>query len=251
MLKTDADPVYRSVMTGVLVLDGEPGWDRVVSVFETATRKAPRLRQKAVAPLLPVGPPQWVSDAGFDLGYHVRRAAAPGDGSLLQVLQAASAAATAPFDRARPLWDATVFEGMPGGSAVVLRAHHALADGMGALEILGALLDLEPAPSREDPPLSAEPSAPATSPAGLLLSRLAAAPMPGSALRRNLSLTLAAAPTHIRTASGGNSAVYSPLSPLAVPLLLLSGPEWRYPCPLSTRRKADRTLPARCRGRWS
>ncbi|HEY1917355.1 MAG TPA: wax ester/triacylglycerol synthase domain-containing protein [Streptosporangiaceae bacterium] len=193
MLKTDADPMYRSVITGVLVLDGEPGWDRVLAVFEAATHQATRLRHKVVAPLLPVGPPQWVPDASFDLRYHVRRATAPGDGSLAQVLAAASAAATAPFDRARPLWDATLYEGMPGGSAIVLRAHHALADGLGSMEILGALLDLEP-----DPPVSADvevasmPDGADSTPAGLLLSRLAAVSMPGSALERNISIGLAA-----------------------------------------------------------
>jgi diacylglycerol O-acyltransferase len=193
MLKTDADPRYRSVNTGVLVLDGEPGWDRVLAAFEAATRKAPRLRQKVVAPLLPVGPPQWVPDADFDLRYHVRRVSAPGDGSLAQVLADASRAATAPFDRAYPLWDATLYEGMAGGSALVMRAHHAVADGLGSLEILAALLDLEP-----DPPAPAVMDVPApaavaeATPAGLLLSRLAAASMPGIALERNISLGLAA-----------------------------------------------------------
>jgi diacylglycerol O-acyltransferase / wax synthase len=196
MLKTDADPMYRSVITGVLVLDGEPGWDRVLAVFEAATHKATRLRQKVVSPLLPVGPPQWVPDASFDLRYHVRRATAPGDGSLAEVLAAASAAATAPFDRARPLWGATLYEGMPGGSAIVLRAHHALADGLGSMEILGALLDLEPDPPGADGTDALEVPAPGAAaeptPAGLLLSRLAAASMPGSMLERNISLGLAA-----------------------------------------------------------
>ena len=195
MLKTDADPMYRSVITGVLVLDGEPGWDRVLAVFEAATHKATRLRQKVVAPLLPVGPPQWVPDASFDLRYHVRRATAPGDGSLAEVLAAASAAATAPFDRARPLWDAILYEGMPGGSAIVLRTHHALADGLGSMEILGALLDLEPDPPAEpevDEPGTLDVPAAESTPAGLLLSRLAAASMPGSALERNISIGLAA-----------------------------------------------------------
>lgn len=194
MLKVDSDPALRAVMTAVLVLDGAPDWERVVPVFQAATVKAPRLRQKVVAPLFPVGRPQWVQDADFDLAYHLRRAAVPGDGSLSQVLTAASAAATAPLDRARPLWEATVFEGMPGGGVIVLRAHHALADGVGALGILGALLDLEPDPAGAGPLPPAQPAGTGLTPARLLLSRLgeASQQLTGGVAERNLSLAAAA-----------------------------------------------------------
>jgi diacylglycerol O-acyltransferase len=165
MLKTDADPALRTVVTGVLVLDDTPEWERLVSVFEAATVKAPRLRQKILAPLLPVGPAEWVPDARFELGYHLRRAAAPGDGNLPDVLDAISATATAPFDRARPLWEATIFEGMRHGAVLVMRAHHALTDGVGAIEILAALLDPQP-DSPADPPAGAERSVPGPAEAG-------------------------------------------------------------------------------------
>ncbi len=181
MLKADADPALRTVVTGVLVLDDAPDWERLVSAFGAATVKAPRLRQKVVAPLLPVGPAEWVPDARFELGYHLRRMAAPGDGNLPDVLDAVSATATAPFDRARPLWEATLFEGMPRGSVLVMRAHHALADGVGAMEILAALLDLQPDAPGGPAPAGAEPVpaggiAADPTPAGLLLARLADLP---------------------------------------------------------------------------
>ncbi len=165
MLKTDADPALRTVVTGVLVLDEAPEWERLVSVFEAATVKAPRLRQKIVAPLLPVGPAEWVPDARFELGYHLRRAAAPGDGNLPDVLDTVSATATAPFDRARPLWEATLFEGMHRGAVLVMRAHHALTDGVGAIEILAALLDPQP-DSPAGPPAAAGLSVPGAAGAG-------------------------------------------------------------------------------------
>jgi diacylglycerol O-acyltransferase len=193
MLKTDADPALRAVMTAVLVLDGAPDWARVVSVFEAATVKVPRLRQKVVAPLLPVGPPRWVPDHDFDMACHLRRAAAPGDVGLPQVLEVVSGWATAPFDRSRPLWEATLFEGTRGGGVFVLRAHHALADGVGAMQILGALLDLEPGPAGSELP-AAGPVIAGPTPARLLLTRLAEASwqLTVGLLERNLSLAVTA-----------------------------------------------------------
>lgn len=206
MLKADADPALRTIVTGVLVLDDAPDWERLVSVFAAAAARAPRLRQKVVAPLLPVGPAEWVPDPRFELGYHLRRAAAPGDGTLPAVLDAVSATATAPFDRARPLWEATLFEGMRRGAALVMRAHHALTDGVGAMEILAALLDPRPGPpgdpgpaagravpgpepaGRTDPgPEPAGPAVPDPTPAGLLLARLAGLPPQLAALSLQLA----------------------------------------------------------------
>ena len=59
----------------------------------------------------------------------------------------ASESATAPFDSARPLWDATLVTGVADGRAVLLlRLHHAIADGVRALHMMAHLLDLEPDP---------------------------------------------------------------------------------------------------------
>ena len=49
-----------------------------------------------------------------------------------------------PFDPERPPWDATLIEGLEDGrAALYLRAHHALTDGPGGLELIKALLDRE------------------------------------------------------------------------------------------------------------
>jgi hypothetical protein len=51
-------------------------------------------------------------DPNFDLSYHVRRTAAPGDGSLDGVLEFAGQSAMSGLDQARPLWVLTVVEGL-------------------------------------------------------------------------------------------------------------------------------------------
>jgi WS/DGAT/MGAT family acyltransferase len=54
------------------------------------------------------------------------------------------------FDRARPLWEYTVVDGLEGGrSAFVIKVHHSMTDGVGGMKLLMMLFDLEREP---DPP---------------------------------------------------------------------------------------------------
>ena len=49
------------------------------------------------------------------------------------------------FDRARPLWEFTVIEGLDGDrTALIVKVHHAITDGVGGVKLMMAMLDLEP-----------------------------------------------------------------------------------------------------------
>src|ERR1700751_5139550 len=71
--RAEADPRTRS--TGVLleILDREPDWDRLGGPHDRVSQQIPRLRERAVDPLLPLFPPSWSPDPHFDLGYHLQR----------------------------------------------------------------------------------------------------------------------------------------------------------------------------------
>jgi WS/DGAT/MGAT family acyltransferase len=175
MFRADSEPSTRAVMTGVLVLETCPDWLRVVDLFGIAAERVPRLRQRVLTPALPVGPAEWVDDPGFDVRDHLRRTAVSGDRDLGEVLRFAAAEATATFDRARPLWEATLVEGLADGSAVLLlRAHHALTDGIGAIQILSSLLSVAPTGSTEVITTGRPRPQPVTR-AGLLIRHLTAA----------------------------------------------------------------------------
>jgi diacylglycerol O-acyltransferase len=151
LLKGDADPTTRPIMTSALVLDRPPEFNRLAAAFERASRLVPLMRATVTRPILSFGTAHWVPDEKFDVRDHLRQVGVPGDRTLTAVLAMASASATAPFDPARPLWDATLVTELVDGSAVVLlRAHHAIADGVRALQMLANLLDLEPDPPREE-----------------------------------------------------------------------------------------------------
>jgi diacylglycerol O-acyltransferase len=148
LLKGDARPTTRPIMTIALVLSNPPSAGRLEAAFARAVERVPRMRQRVARSAWIGGSSGWVTDEDFDLDYHLRRIGAPGDGSLEDALAWASAGATAPMDPARPLWDSVVVEGLQDNRAVVLiRAHHAIADGVRAVQMMGALLDLEPRPA--------------------------------------------------------------------------------------------------------
>ena len=139
------------------MLDRSPDWDALVERVERGAGSSPGLRQRVVTPLLRIGPPCWSADPQFDLSYHLRRVRAPEPGSFECVLDLARNAAMAGFDRARPLWEYTVVDGLEGGrAALVLKVHHSMTDGVGGMKLLMMLFDLErdpgpPGPSRRVP----------------------------------------------------------------------------------------------------
>src|SRR4026208_709390 len=72
-----------------------------------------------------------------------RRAAIPAPGRRLQLERAVGRVLSRPLDRAKPLWELYVFEGLEGHrTAVLLKMHHALADGISGMLIASALFDL-------------------------------------------------------------------------------------------------------------
>lgn len=78
--------------------------------------------------------PFWVHDNDFDVRRHLdeRSAAAPGGRAELDAIL--SELAVRQLDRSRPLWGLTLVHGLAGGrQAVVVRVHHAVADGLAAL----------------------------------------------------------------------------------------------------------------------
>lgn len=140
----EANPRTRSGIMGVELLDVTPDWEQFRAVFEQASRKVLRLRQKVVMPTLPTASPRWVVDPDFNLDFHVRRVRAPEPGTLRQVLDLAEVALQTPMDITRPLWTATLVEGLADGrAATILHLSHAVADGVGTVEMFANIYTLE------------------------------------------------------------------------------------------------------------
>jgi WS/DGAT/MGAT family acyltransferase len=143
----EQDPLLRSTVVVVLVLDDTPDWDRLQERLEFATRLSPGFRHKVVLTPLRLATPRWVVDPDFDLSWHVRRFQAAEPKTLETVLEFARKTGMAGLDRDRPLWEYTFIEGLEGGqTAVVMKLHHSLTDGVGGMDLARFLFDAEPEP---------------------------------------------------------------------------------------------------------
>lgn len=150
----------------VLLLDEVPGRPPL-EVGELCDRisarlhRTPRLMQRVVLDDGP-GTPGWVRDEGFDITHHVRQwSLSDGADALRQHVERLMSQR---LDRRRPLWTLDVVDGVGHNQTVlVLKLHHAMADGTGALRIASALLwEKSPGPaevSRSAPPAGGAPRA--------------------------------------------------------------------------------------------
>ena len=158
----ESDPRLRSTIVTVLMMDGTPDWDVLRERFDAVSRTLPMFRQRVVS--TPGGtPPRWEPVVDFDLDYHVRRVGAPEPATFEGVLEMARLAQMEAFDPARPMWQATLVDGLEnGGSALLCKVHHALTDGVGGVQIGLTLFDLSATPRRReplpDPPAAARPT---------------------------------------------------------------------------------------------
>ncbi|MBB5959790.1 WS/DGAT/MGAT family acyltransferase [Saccharothrix tamanrassetensis] len=135
--RAERDPLMRPVVMAVELLDHAPDWDDVLGAHRRLVEAAPGLRRRVVDSR--TGGPVWQDDPYFDLDYHLRRVRVPAPGTRREVLDLAQTWAMTPFDRARPLWEATLVEGLADGAAYVMKLHHSLCDGLAAAQLLAML----------------------------------------------------------------------------------------------------------------
>ncbi len=169
MWAIEKDPLLRSTITSVSLLERSPDRARFEDQIERASRAVPRLRQRVVGAPFNIAPPRYAVDPNFDPSYHLRWAKAPGDGSLRAILDPAAPFAMSGFDRARPLWEFVIVEDLADGrAALVQKMHHSLTDGVGAMKLSMAFLDREAHPTRDPGPMPDLPKPEHLSPVELL-----------------------------------------------------------------------------------
>lgn len=102
----------------------------------------PRYRQKVAFLPLNVDTPVWVDDDKFDINFHVKRAAIPGKGTKKQLCDHIERVFSRQLDRRHPLWELYYIENIEGDKwGLLTKTHHALVDGLGALELATVLMD--------------------------------------------------------------------------------------------------------------
>ena len=130
-----------------------PPFDEFLDSLRMRLHLVPRYRQKLQVPPAGTGRPLWIDDPSFDLEYHVRQTALPKPGSERQLLDLAGRVFSQQLDRARPLWEVWMVEGLDdGGFALISKTHHAMIDGIAGIDIAQVMFDLSPVPTQIDHP---------------------------------------------------------------------------------------------------
>ena len=160
MWAVDKDPALRSDFCNLTLLDRRPTDERVAATLARALRAIPRLRQRVVSAPLRLMPPEFADDPTLDVAAHMRTVALPAPHDERALLDLCGRLAEQPLDRARPLWEFTLVEGLPDGrTALLQKVHHTITDGVGGLKLSLALVDFERDPATTNADGEAEPIA--------------------------------------------------------------------------------------------
>jgi len=164
----ERDPKLRTTIVGAMSLDRPVDTDALWHMMEVGTRRAPQLRQRVVSNIAGVGVPHWEIDPDFDLTDHVRVVEVDDAVDEAMIASVAEPMASEPFDRDLPLWEFVYLAPPAGRSAIVMKVHHSLTDGVGGIGLLDELLDRDPdagLPDLDEVPIPVPGARPSTEPA--------------------------------------------------------------------------------------
>ena len=145
------DPTNLMMVTGILLFDEPLDARRLRSTLERRLLPFDRFRPRVVEAAFGVGSPQWVDDDRFDLDAHLHRVALPAPGGKAELEAMVGDLMSTPLDMSKPLWQMHLIEGHGGGSVLLTRLHHCIADGIALIQLLLSLTDSSPRAARARP----------------------------------------------------------------------------------------------------
>jgi len=131
-------PTNLMMITGVLVFDRPLDFQRLQAVYQARLLRYRRFRQRVVQTLRGN---YWELDAEFDLRRHLHRRALPGAADKAELEALASDLQSTPLDFSKPLWQLDYVENYRDGSALIVRLHHCIADGIAMIYVLLSMAD--------------------------------------------------------------------------------------------------------------
>lgn len=144
-------PTNLMMIVGIMMFDGPMDYDRLRRTLEARLLPYRRFRQKVVHDATGAW---WEDDEDFDLDRHLHHAALPVGDHKVELQKMAADLMSIPLDPNRPLWSFHLVDNYDGGSALVVRIHHCIADGIALIGVILSITDTSPdAPERPGPPL--------------------------------------------------------------------------------------------------
>jgi diacylglycerol O-acyltransferase / wax synthase len=156
-LVAERGPIHVHVGATIIVEGAPPELEWLLDHVERRLELVPRFRQHVRREAFNLLNPRW-ADGRFDARWHVRHTALPRPGSMAQLRDLVGWVMSEPLDFTRPLWQLYLIEGLEGGRhAYVSKTHHALVDGLAAVDVGTIILDASPEAS-DDATLAPEPA---------------------------------------------------------------------------------------------
>ncbi|WP_329209033.1 wax ester/triacylglycerol synthase family O-acyltransferase [Streptomyces sp. NBC_01708] len=140
-LESETHPMHLGALA---VFDPVPGVtpQDLLELLGARAAAIPRLRMRVRDVLLPVGGAAWFTDKDFDVQRHVRRVVLPGGDFMAEATRLAGELMERPLGRGLPPWQMYLLDSPDDGPfAVLVKLHHALADGMRAVAIGAGIFD--------------------------------------------------------------------------------------------------------------
>ena len=133
------DPTNLMMVTGIFIFDRPLDLVRVRDTLqERMADRFPRLRHRVKQD---GSSAHWVEDPTFSLDAHVHKIALPAPGDLGSLRDVVSDLMSTPLDFTKPLWQCHYIEGLGPGSAILLRFHHCIGDGVALVHVILSLTD--------------------------------------------------------------------------------------------------------------
>jgi len=144
-------PVQPQHTVKAVVLDpakmSEPfDFERFKTVVQAWAAQVEPMQWQLLSPRVGVGRPWWVSRPRLDMDYHVQRTVAPAPGGDEELAATIAELFEVALDRERPAWQIWYVDGLADGKvALVLKIHHAVADGGASVRLLESIYSTDPA----------------------------------------------------------------------------------------------------------
>jgi WS/DGAT/MGAT family acyltransferase len=145
-------PANLAIVMGVVLTKKPLGFERVRKIYNERIVSFDRFRQRVVEAGFPLATPHWQDMPNFSIDQHLHHIALAAPHDEVALVELVNDLASMPLDHSIPLWQAYVVDDVEGGSALITRVHHCMADGTAMMTVTQRLYDPAPGAKPLPPP---------------------------------------------------------------------------------------------------